>query len=438
MASTAVVAAGVVGFAASSASASEQTTTTATFEWGLSSQMQSSTHIGPTTCHFFSVGPDRSSSSGNYTTTSGTVSVLKDGVAPTWANKCSGADTGTVNQKVVWTGGTGTVDPATGEATLSFTGKLWVNFYSGLSPFWLQNPVVHVDANGVGTVITATMGGFAADRDNPANPAVPIADVSNVTVADLTAVASDNGTGFVTTPVFAGVTITPPAGASVQNHSAAGWGSWPQSFIDFHGTTGLGSFWYTSGDSFDTKKSASAITLGYGTLSGGGGPEEPPAPEDGQQVISATVPQEVDPGEFVWLIDAADRDVTLTEASDKGTYLQSTGAIKPIKVTDGRVGGPTWSISGQVSDFSPNGLSGKYLGWTPNLSAAGSGAAPGSQVLPGITSGNGLKDTSVLALAPSNHAVGGTATLGADLDLRIPKDTAAGTYSASLTITALS
>ena len=59
-------------------------------------------------------------------------------------------------------------------------------------------------------------------------------------------------------------------------------------------------------------------------------------------------------------------------------------------------------------------------------------------MLSGITSGNGLKDTSLLASAPSAHAVGGTATVGADLDLRIPQDTPAGSYSATLTITALS
>ena len=132
-----------------------------------------------------------------------------------------------------------------------------------------------------------------------------------------------------------------------------------------------------------------------------------------------------------------DHSVTLTEAADKGTYLQSTGDLKPIKVTDSRTGGPTWTISGQLSDFT-GGLSGKYLGWTPNVSVAGSGATPGGQVLSGFTSGNGLKDTSVLASATAGHVVGGTATLGADLDLRLPKDTAAGTYSATLTITALS
>ena len=93
--------------------------------------------------------------------------------------------------------------PSTGAATISFTGKLWVNFYSGLSPFFIQDPVVTVQSNGDGTVV-GTMGGFAADRDNPTAPALPIADVANVTISDLSGVASNNTTGFVTTPDYAG------------------------------------------------------------------------------------------------------------------------------------------------------------------------------------------------------------------------------------------
>lgn len=437
VASTAVAAAGLVAFAAPSATAAEQTTTTATFEWGISEQMQKATHIGPGTCNWFSAGATRSNAT-SYVPTSGNVSVVTNGATPTFANKCAGTEAGAatpLSQKVVWTGGTGTVDPATGAATLAFTGTLWVNFYSGLSPFFIKDPTISVDANGVGTLVAATAGGYKADRFDPTLPAVQIPDVSNVKVVDLGTVVSETATGFVTTPKYAGVLIDAPA-SNPQNTTNAWVGAFPQSWVDFHVTTGLAPFWYSSGDSFDPTKDPSDITVTFGTLTGGGDPEEPPAPEAGQQVITAEVPLEVDPGEFVWTIDADDKNVTLTEAQDKGTYLQSTGAIRPIKVTDGRIGGPTWSISGQVGDFS-GGLDGKYLGWTPNVSAPGSGAAPGGQVLSGFTSGNGLKSASVLASAVSGHA-GGTAVLGADLDLRIPQDTAAGTYTAILTITALS
>jgi hypothetical protein len=54
----------------------------------------------------------------------------------------------------------------------------------------------------------------------------------------------------------------------------------------------------------------------------------------------------------------------------------------------------------------------------------------------GIASGDGLRAASLLASAPVGHAPG-TATVGADLDLRLPAATPAGSYSATLTITAL-
>ncbi|TAK70659.1 MAG: hypothetical protein EPO13_01945 [Actinomycetota bacterium] len=162
----------------------------------------------------------------------------------------------------------------------------------------------------------------------------------------------------------------------------------------------------------------------------------PPGPGEHEQTITATVPVQEPAGEFVWTIDATDHAVTLSEASNQGAYLQSTGDLKPVKVTDTRAGSPAWSVSGQVGDFT-GGLSGKYLGWTPSVTAPGAGATAGAAVTPGIDSGNGLKDSSVLGSAVVGHEKG-TGTLGAALDLRVPVTTAAGTYTATLTLTALS
>jgi hypothetical protein len=234
------------------------------------------------------------------------------------------------------------------------------------------------------------------------------------------------------------VEYTPPAdsGGAPQNRTVEGWGAWPASFIDFHYHTGLSSYWYSSGGAADAKKTPAALTITYGELGGDEEPPvDPPEPGEGDLTITATVPETAGPGEFVWTIDAEDHNVTLTEATDQGTFLQSTGEIKPVTVTDTRVGGPAWSISGQVGDFGA--VSGKHLGWTPKVTAPGAGASAGAAVASGITTGNGLKDPSTLASATSGHALG-TATLGADLDLRLPLDTPAGTYSATLTITALS
>jgi hypothetical protein len=156
-----------------------------------------------------------------------------------------------------------------------------------------------------------------------------------------------------------------------------------------------------------------------------------------QQTITAIIPEPEPGGEFSWTIDADDHTVSLGTAENKGAYLQATGQLKPVKVTDTRTNqANAWSVSGQVSDFT-GGLSGKYLGWTPKLIEAGTDAVVGSPVASGYVGGAGLSQSSLLGSAPDEHEQG-TATLGADLDLRVPVETEPGTYSATLTLTALS
>lgn len=430
LAAIATVAVGAVGASVAPASAAPVNVTDATFEWGFSSEMQSAPPFGG--CNFLSAGSSDGTQAA-YQTTVGAVSVVKNGAAPTWATKCEGASSGAMGQKVVWTGGTGTVDPDTGAGTLAFTGELSVNFYGGLVPFTIKDPVVTIAADGDGTVV-ATLYGWESSMENP-TVKVPVDPVDGVVVADLSG-ADAVGTGFTVTPDYAGVEYNPPAGeaGTPQNRTIAGWGSWPASFVDFHYLTGLTSYWYSSGGGADPKKPPSALTVSYSDVGGGGGDPQP-EPGDGEQVITAVVPERTEPGEFVWTVEG-DSAVTLGETTDQGSYLQATGSIDPITVTDTRGDGAGWSLSGQVSDFS-GGLSGSYLGWSPKVVTAGAGAVAGNVVASGIAGGNGLKDASTLAAAPAGH-VAGTAIVGADLDLRLPADTPAGTYAATLTITALS
>ncbi|WP_051797138.1 hypothetical protein [Catenuloplanes japonicus] len=154
----------------------------------------------------------------------------------------------------------------------------------------------------------------------------------------------------------------------------------------------------------------------------------------GSQTISVTV-LDAPPGEFIWSIDG-DRSVSLGQAAFKDTYLQATGDIAPITVTDTRAGGPEWAVSGQISDFS-GGVSGRYLGWTPSVLAPGAGAVAGVVVTPGLDGGPGLTESATLAAAQGGHP-GGTTSLGAGLDLRLPLTTPAGVYTTTLTVTALS
>lgn len=416
----------------------------AVLEWGISEEVGAKAPPAGG-CNFLSAG----TSDGNqhaYKATDGNVTIARlDGATPTWATRCAGV--GSPFQKVVWAGGTGTADPTTGTVSISFTGKLTINFYGGLLPFTIEDPVLTISAGGTGTLV-ATMFGWESDMANPFDK-TPVTPVDGVVVADLSGV-SVGSSGFTTTPGYAGVHYTPPAGSggTPQNRTNPGWGSWPASFVDFHYLTGLTSYWYSSGGAADPYKAPSAIAVawgegaGNGNGSGGngggghGGEGGPiPTPGEGEQVVSVVVPQSGGAGEFGWAIEG-DGVVSLGNAADYGTFLYATGSIDPITVVDTRAGGPEWSISGQVGDFG-GGLPGSYLGWSPQILQAGAGALPGNQVPSGFGGGIGLSSPSLLAAGQAGHP-SGTARLGAALDLRLPIETAPGTYSAVLTITALS
>jgi hypothetical protein len=423
--------AGTVAVSAGPASAAPVSVTGASFQWDISTEVAAKAPpFGG--CNYLSAGASDGTSA-QYQVTAGDVAIVRtDGATPTYATRCTGV--GSPFQKVNWTGGTGTVDPDTGAATLSFTGELSVNFYGGLVPFTIKDPVVTVGADGSTTVV-ATMYGWESSMEDP-SVKVPVAPVTGVVVADASGVDAGS-TGFTINPAYAGVTYDVPSGqtGTPQNRTNAGWGSWPSSFVDFHYLTGLTSYWYSSGGAADPFKAPTPITVSYADVGGDPDPDPDPEPTSDSQVITVTVPEVTEPGEFVWSI-TGDGDVAMTEAADQGTYLGSTGAIDPIAVTDTRTNGPAWSISGQVGDFT-GGLSGQYLGWTPEVTSAGAGATAGSAVAPGNPTGDGLTVASTLASATAGHA-GGSAVLGADLDLRLPVETPAGTYSATLTLTALS
>ncbi|MGW7523306.1 Ig-like domain repeat protein [Streptomyces sp. NPDC054783] len=152
----------------------------------------------------------------------------------------------------------------------------------------------------------------------------------------------------------------------------------------------------------------------------------------------------VNPGALV--ISVANPNVTLpSPALDTGGDLMTTaGKINPVTLTDTRAGNPGWSVSGQVSDFSDGGthtINGQNLGWTPNVVdkstaqtvTAGAAIAAANGVAPADAGSAGLKSSRSLATGTGL----GTAHLGADLALNVPTSTVAGTYTATLTLTAI-
>lgn len=251
----------------------------ATFEWTISKEANNATYA-PGQVNYWSAGRSDSTAT-TYVATHGNATVLKKNAGGTyvpigsetavgWANKNrdGAGNVVTANnayflgQKVRYTGGTGTVDTSTGAATIQWTGTFTVNFYGEYTPFWVVDPKLTVDAGGTGR-ITATVGGVASDQNDP-SVQVTIPDTPNVVLAEFANVYSGGNatTGWTSATKYLGTVITPPGGQAAQVGGAFA-GSWPQSFVNFHGTSGTGSYWYSSGGALDANKPQDPVTVSY-------------------------------------------------------------------------------------------------------------------------------------------------------------------------------
>lgn len=164
----------------------------------------------------------------------------------------------------------------------------------------------------------------------------------------------------------------------------------------------------------------------------------PGAPVAGDQAIAVTVPNQA-PGELIWALEGSSALVDLGVADEQLDHFAASGEIVPIRVQDTRAGNPEWSLTAQVSNFSAGGdpVSSKYLGWTPEVTDAAGGAVAGAPVQSGFDGGDGLSAARTLASAPDGHARSAS-VVGADLELKLPLETPRGTYTATITLTALS
>ncbi|MGI5137496.1 Ig-like domain-containing protein [Streptomyces sp. CA-106110] len=152
----------------------------------------------------------------------------------------------------------------------------------------------------------------------------------------------------------------------------------------------------------------------------------------------------VQSGALVISVDNPHVTLPSPQLNANGDLLTTAGAINPVTLTDTRAGNPGWSVSGQVTDFSDGGshqINGQNLGWTPNVIdkgaaqtvTAGSSVDAAHGVAPSDAGAAGLKASRSLA----NGTGLGTAHLGADLAFNVPTSTVAGTYTATLTLTAI-
>jgi hypothetical protein len=183
----------------------------------------------------------------------------------------------TSGHQVVIDGGTGEVDPIAGTAAIHWTGDFSVVYYSGLTSFTVSDPLLTV-ADGRGQV-TATLGGFGADRDDPTRwEPLPATEVVLATLTDVSLSAA----GFSVTPDYLGVAydLPPDSGFAAQQRTGDAWGAFPASFVDFQGAVGQAPYWYSSGSSTDRFKVPLPLTVSVDAATPVDPPDpvEPPAP----------------------------------------------------------------------------------------------------------------------------------------------------------------
>ncbi|GAA3227991.1 hypothetical protein ACFO1B_21825 [Dactylosporangium siamense] len=151
--------------------------------------------------------------------------------------------------------------------------------------------------------------------------------------------------------------------------------------------------------------------------------------------LSYNLSQTVTAGNLAMSRTAGSGNVTLSGVTLNGTVQHGTGALAPITVTDYRGSTFGWSLVGAVTDFTgtPGGSIAKAnLTWTPTCVAA----AGSTNAVTATAGSAGAVDGSTLCSAPANAAgTGGGFDAGAALDLQIPANQLAGSYTATLTIT---
>ncbi|HXY94866.1 MAG TPA: hypothetical protein VEP49_20555 [Acidimicrobiia bacterium] len=154
----------------------------------------------------------------------------------------------------------------------------------------------------------------------------------------------------------------------------------------------------------------------------------------------------------------------ITSGPHAGQYFQATGELRQVMIVDTRPGDTGWTATGQVTDFtdaSSHTFSGNDLGWEPKAvhafsqpfnspdgsysMAPANGALVTPGTVPGLHSGTTASTDSLVVGSVPGQTLGyafgghglGLAQLDADLTLWMPVFTQAGSYTGTITLTAI-
>ena len=354
--------------------------TGAQLRWGINNESNNRA-FAPGTYNFFSAGivpdPGRGGTTlpqGSWRAVDGTVRIEKqqpDGswATATWAGLSTTPQGKTIasptsgefsNHQVVLDAGTGTVDPATGFATVGWKGSFTVLFYSGMSYFTVTDPTLAVTPERA--QLTATLGGFASDMDDQTlwNPLPP----TQVVLADLPRDQVDlaSADGFASTPAYLGIGWQPPADEAAQ--VGGPWkGAFPATFLDHVASAGTAGYWYSTGGATDAFKPPLPLTVSWA----------------GAAVATPTAPAPVRP--------------TATPTTRPTTKPTTKPTRTPTPTSTSQSGAPpspgTTQAPGAVTSRDPDGSDGSVptgAGGTPDDSAPSAPAVAAPAVQPVLVS----------------------------------------------------
>lgn len=306
--------------------------------------------------------------------------------------------------EMVFRGGSGTVDRASGVAHIKWTGTVTVVYYSGDSIFMIHDPELIVDEQNAKVV--ATISGYTAAQVGDAWR--EFGPTSRITIADLSDSELDlnSPTGFSSEPRYYGVN----SGQSDQVSQDSG--SFPVDFVDAMASMNVGRYWYSSGSPADKKKPPLPLSVSWDADN----PADVPDGGSGSQgVLGRVLDDTVED-----ILRSAGTDVADTAAAwmDEAWKPAQPGAVNDARAGGGDASAPAANVAGDTvvdEEFATH-FDDQYSADTP-MTAGTVGAVSASS--PATSSGGSSGNSSAAAptSAPASVAAQGAMPVAANLPL---------------------
>lgn len=166
-----------------------------------------------------------------------------------------------------FSGGTGELDPVTGEGTISWgdTGDWVMNAYPtlpavGAPDETLRDPILTIEPDGSGELSFEVF--IPAALDMNGNP-VPAVGPTRITLAEFDDLSQFTATALKAQPTFAGRVYTPASGEAAFNACGGAGGSWPAAWIDFLPTSVRAHYYSTGCGGLNDRKPPTPFTVSW-------------------------------------------------------------------------------------------------------------------------------------------------------------------------------